>query len=160
MTVTNSMLQRSGADRAVALAGYGLLFASIFTLGLTGIAGVVLAYVSRDQVTAGVRRHLSAQIVIFWIAFSLGLVGILAGGVGFGLFVSDVLEHYGEWPDQSVGRTLTAMVSEYRYSSASVILIPTGVVLWLVSAAVSLIAPAVGAIRLATTDTKGVTALA
>ena len=43
MIVTNTVLKKTGADRTIAFAGYGLLASSVFTAGLTGRAGVILA---------------------------------------------------------------------------------------------------------------------
>ena len=155
--MTKSILHRSGADHSVVLIGYGLLFASVFTLGATGVAAVLLAYAARGQVAPELGKHLTGQIRTFWIALLLGVAGLVACLVGAGIFVSDVFSHHGEWPSQPVLETAAELVKIYRYNLMSPVLIGSGIVVMLLSALISLLTPAIGFLRLATTEHQGVT---
>jgi len=149
--VTNTVLHRTGADRSVVLVGYGLLFASIFTLGATGVAAVLLAYASRGQVSPSLGNHLTGQIRIFWTAFLLGLAGLIAVLVGAGVLVADVASHHGEWPSKPILDTASDLVNVYRYNPLAPVLLVAGLALMLASALVSLLGPVIGFLRLATT---------
>jgi uncharacterized membrane protein len=150
MTVTNTVLKRSGADRTIAFAGYGLLAASVFTAGLTGLAGVILAYVSRSQVSPRVRRHLNAQIGIFWVAFVLFVVSLAAGIAATVIEIDDLRNGSN---DYIAGLRILAwtMVPEV------VGLVVASAVIGLMGALWTVVGPLIGVIRLATHAGEGVT---
>lgn len=155
--MTNSVLQRTGADRGIAFAAYGLLAASVFTAGITGVAAVILAYAARGQVSPGVKRHLNAVIGMFWVLLALWVVCI---GTGLAAAIREVddLAH-GSAVYMSKLRILGATIDVSRWRLLPEVLglvvtaLATGVagVLW------SLVAPIIGVIRLATSEPKGVT---
>jgi uncharacterized membrane protein len=61
--------------KGTALLGYVLLIASPF-LFLTGIIGVVLAYVYRDEAPEWLKSHYTLQIRTFWISLLVGVVSV------------------------------------------------------------------------------------
>lgn len=155
--MTNTVLQRTGADRGIAFAAYGLLATSIFTAGLTGVAAVVLAYASRGQVSPAVKRHLNAVIGMFWVALILWVVCI-GTGLAAALREVDDLAH-GSDVYMSKLRVLGATidVSRWRLLPEVLGLVVTALVSGVAGALWSLVAPAIGVIRLATSEPKGVT---
>ena len=66
-------------DRAMVLVVYGLYLFALFSCGLAGIAGVVVAYVkrgeTRDPLWLG---HYDNQINTFWVWFALAMAGMVA----------------------------------------------------------------------------------
>jgi uncharacterized membrane protein len=159
MTATNTTLQRIGADRGIALFNYALLFASVFLMGLTGLAAVIVAYATRAQASPGVRRHLNAQIGIFWTAVLLTLVAVVLAVVAVVLLITDVWRASpGPEADPDVWKTVTthfSLVSKDPWLAATALgAAITGVATLLFA----LVAPAIGFVRLATSNPKGVTA--
>jgi uncharacterized membrane protein len=68
--------------RLFALVGYGLLLLACSN-GLTGIAGVAIAYLKRAEARGTVyESHFSNMIIVFWVAFVLGALLILGAGMG------------------------------------------------------------------------------
>lgn len=73
-------------DRGVALTGYGLLFTSLFTAGLTSLAAYVLASAHRHDSHLVVRTHYRYQmqlvrtsVLSLILAILCGLVALLLG---------------------------------------------------------------------------------
>jgi uncharacterized membrane protein len=157
MTVTNTVLKRSGADRTIAFAGYGLLAASVFTAGLTGLAGVILAYVSRSQVSPGVRRHLNAQIGIFWVAFVLFVVSLAAGIAATVIEIDDLRNGSNDYIAGLRILAWTIDVSSWRLVPEVVGLVVASAVIGLMGALWTVVGPLIGVIRLATHAGEGVT---
>lgn len=58
-------------ERNLAYVIYGLLFVSPFSLGLTALIGVVLAYIKKHDCTSFIQTHFRYQIKNFWIIFVL-----------------------------------------------------------------------------------------
>lgn len=158
MSQTEGILQRTGADRGVAMAGYALLFISVFSLGVTGVAAVILAYAARDQVSPGVRRHFNAQIGLFWTAFALSILAIAAMLGGIGVIVADAAKHHEGWTVQQIEHAVIGSINDFNYSLTASALIVGSVIGWLVAALVTLIGPGIGFSRLAIVGPKGVTA--
>src|SRR4051794_17732024 len=88
MTTSAPIERTSPGDRMLGLAGYGLLVAAPFTLGVLAPVAVVIAYLRRrspDPIAAG---HFAWQIRSFWmdlIMVGLGFMfasGALAAGLG------------------------------------------------------------------------------
>ena len=78
----------AGFDHLVALAGYVLLFVSVFMVGVPALAALALAYVHKSDSHLLVRTHYRFQLRIFWtailfLALALGSV-VLAKGLGVG----------------------------------------------------------------------------
>lgn len=56
-------------------------------VGLTGIIGVIMAYVAKDQADPVLKSHYDHQIAIFWKGFVYLLVGTILSFVLIGIFV-------------------------------------------------------------------------
>jgi len=160
MTQKGFSLERTGADRGVALAGYGLLFVSIFSLGVTGLAALILAYAVRGQVSPGVRRHISAQIVIFWVALVFFLICIGTAIAATVIEVDDVVHANGDYLKHLEWFGGSIDVSGLRLVRDVLGLVVTSVVAGLLGALWTLTASAIGFIRLATAGPLEVTATA
>lgn len=80
----------SSEDRNLAFLVYGLLFCSPFLWGLTGLVGVVIAYVRRPETIGVVRSHYSFQIKAFWIAVVLVILAALCFLFGLGVLFTDL----------------------------------------------------------------------
>jgi uncharacterized membrane protein len=152
--VTNTVLQRTGADRGIAFAAYGLLAASLFTAGLTAAAGVVLAYASRGQVSPGVRRHLNAMIGMFWVALILWAACIGCAIAAAVIEVDDLARGSNDYLARLNIAGMSIDVSRWRLVPEVLGLVTTSLVTAAVGAVWTLIAPVIGVIRLASQDTK------
>jgi hypothetical protein len=66
-----------------AFIAYGLLLISLFTLGLSGLLAVILAYDRKAQSGPTPASHFAFQIKLFWICFALTLAAgaLCVGGV-------------------------------------------------------------------------------
>jgi len=83
-------------DRGVlpAFIGYGLLLASLFTGGVSGLIAMILAYDRKAQSGPVPATHFQFQLKIFWICFALTLAaGALCLGALFSLLGSMPLPH-------------------------------------------------------------------
>jgi len=68
----------SAEDRAMVLVVYGLYLFALFSCGLAGIAGAVVAYVKRGETRDPLwLSHYDGQINAFWVWFALALAGIM-----------------------------------------------------------------------------------
>ena len=78
-TVVDPVL--AGFDHVVALLGYGLLFISVFLLGVPALAAVALAYAHNRDSHLLVATHYRFQLRIFWTAVLLLMLSVasLAG---------------------------------------------------------------------------------
>jgi uncharacterized membrane protein len=78
-TVVDPVL--AGFDHVVALLGYGLLFISVFLLGVPALAAAALAYAHNRDSHLLVATHYRFQLRIFWTAVLLLLLAVasLAG---------------------------------------------------------------------------------
>lgn len=56
---------------------YILYLAGFFTLCITTLAGVVIAYLKKDEVPENIQTHYHNQINIFWKSFLYSLVAFL-----------------------------------------------------------------------------------
>jgi uncharacterized membrane protein len=87
----------AGFDRVVALGSYGLLFVSVFTLGVPALAALALAMFHRDDAQPVVRSHYRFQIRIFLTAFLFMILGtgaaLLGGGLALGQIIGFVEQH-------------------------------------------------------------------
>jgi uncharacterized membrane protein len=64
---------------------YGLYAAGYF-VGITSLAGVIYAYISRGKDPI-VDTHLTFQIRTFWISILIGLIALVTIFIGVGVFV-------------------------------------------------------------------------
>jgi len=156
--VTNSVLQRTGADRGIALAAYGLLAVSLFTGGLTGVAAVILAYVSRNQVSPEVRPHLTALIAMFWLALVLWVICVGAAIAAVVREVDDLANGSAIYLAQLKILGWTVDVSRWRLVPEVMGLVMTSLVAGVLGILWTLIGPVIGVIRLATGLSKRETA--
>jgi uncharacterized membrane protein len=148
MTDTPFKMPTTGpGDRNMALVNYGLLFASIFFVGVPGLIAVIIAYSQRDAVTGVVRRHYDSQIRIFWVAFALGILGTITGVWGGLMGVSQLITFGADHMDAWEG--LAFDDSDVHINVTVVGLLSVTVVSWLLMTIWLLAAPAIGFIRLA-----------
>lgn len=79
----------SGDDtRTLAIIVYGLYLGALFCVGLSGIAGVILAYIKRDDAKGTIwESHFENAIHAFWIWLGLSVLGVLTIWLVIGLFV-------------------------------------------------------------------------
>jgi len=79
----------AGFDHLVAMAGYVLLFVSVFMVGVPALAALALAFAHKSDTHLLARSHFRFQLRIFWtailfLALGLGSVVVAAGfGVGW-----------------------------------------------------------------------------
>ncbi|HXC56796.1 MAG TPA: DUF4870 domain-containing protein [Rhizomicrobium sp.] len=68
----------TGTDtRTLAIVVYGLYLGALFCGGVSGIAGVILAYIKRDEARGTIwESHFENAIRAFWVWFILFVVGI------------------------------------------------------------------------------------
>jgi uncharacterized membrane protein len=67
-----------------------ILYLLGFVLGITGIVGLVFAYINRGKSEAWVDTHYTYQIRTFWIGLLYGLISMVLViiGIGFLLFIA------------------------------------------------------------------------
>jgi uncharacterized membrane protein len=75
-----------------AIVVWGLFIASYFTATMTGIVGVIIAYVKRDDL-AGTpfESHMTSAIRTFWISLIVGIIGFVLVFVGIGFVILGLL---------------------------------------------------------------------
>lgn len=74
--------------RTLALIVYGLYIGAVVTCGIAGVAGVVLAYIKRDESRGTVwHSHFENAIHAFWAWFMMMVIGILTIWFVVGLFI-------------------------------------------------------------------------
>ena len=78
----NETSTKTGSAKAI----YILLIISTI-IGLTGIIGLIMAYVLMGDSEAWLSTHYRFQIRTFWIGLLYTLVGVLTIGVGVGYFI-------------------------------------------------------------------------
>ena len=83
----------SSDDRTLCYVVYALMFAAPFVVGLTGLIGVVIAYVRKPEAPPLEASHYRFQIRTFWIGFVLALIAALALVVGVGFLFADILRY-------------------------------------------------------------------
>jgi uncharacterized membrane protein len=85
-------------QRTLAIVVYGLYLGALVTSGLAGLAGVILAYIKRDEAKGTIwYSHFENAIQAFWIWLGLCIVGALTfwfffigfviAGIGFVYFL-------------------------------------------------------------------------
>jgi uncharacterized membrane protein len=77
---------RASEDRLMVIVVYGLFLAAFLSCGLAGIAGVILAYIKRDEAKGSIwYSHFDNQINAFWgwfILFVAGIPALIIFGLG------------------------------------------------------------------------------
>ena len=74
--------------RMLVIIVYGLYLGALFCGGLSGVAGVVLAYVKRDETRGTIwASHFDNAIHAFWIWLALFVAGVLTSWFVIGIFV-------------------------------------------------------------------------
>jgi uncharacterized membrane protein len=117
----------AGFDHVVALAGYVLLFISVFMFGVPALATMALAYAHKNDSHLLVRSHYRFQLRIFWTAVLFAVLAIGSAVTAGGLAVSKLIEfarahlpgvgaamdqaHVGSWSAQIAGLLLIAAVT-------------------------------------------------
>jgi uncharacterized membrane protein len=73
--------------RLLVIVVYGLYLAAVISAGLAGIAGVIIAYIKRDEARGTMwESHFENQITAFWVWLILFVVGcstVWLLGIGF-----------------------------------------------------------------------------
>ncbi len=115
----------AGFDHLVALAGYALLFVSIFMLGVPALAAFVLALAHQRDTHPVARSHFRFQLRIFYSAVLYTVLGVgsIIGASGWAL--AKLIHFVHETVDASTALT------------------PSGIAAWSGGLAVALIAAAV-----------------
>ena len=117
----------AGFDHVVALAGYVLLFISVFMFGVPALATMALAYAHKNDLHLLVRSHYRFQLRIFWTAVLFILLAIGSAVTAGGLAVSKLIAfaranlpgvsaamdqaHVGSWSAQIAGLLVVAAVT-------------------------------------------------
>jgi uncharacterized membrane protein len=117
----------AGFDHVVALAGYVLLFISVFMFGVPALATMALAYAHKNDSHLLVRSHYRFQLRIFWTAVLFALLAIASAVTAGGLAVTKLITfaranlpgvgaamdqaHVGSWSGQIAGLLLIAAVT-------------------------------------------------
>jgi len=77
--------------RMLAIIVYGLYIGAVLTGGLAGLAGVILAYVKRDQARGTIwQSHFENAIQAFWIWLVMFVVGVATTWLLIGFVVIGV----------------------------------------------------------------------
>jgi len=151
---------RTEAERNLALLGYGLLAVSVFFAGVTALVAVIIAYALHDAATEQLSSHFRFQIRIFWIGAAcvlLAVVGSLVATFGaLGNFLhhappTDLVRHVVLW-----GRDFD--LSGLRVTPLVVVAATVAVGSALLGVIWTIVAPAIGFIRLASSRHMGQTA--
>jgi uncharacterized membrane protein len=140
----------SSDDRNLAFLVYALLFFGPFLAGLSGLVGVVIAYVRRSVADPVERSHFAFQIREFWIAVVLMAVAGLSALVGVGGVISDLIEAatnqgrgWDAWDVAALGREDLHIQAAWIMAVIGGALIGAVASLWVMAASVF------GAVRLA-----------
>lgn len=94
MSETHAEARVSGDLRTILLVVYGLFLLAMFN-GMTAIAGVILAYIKRDEARGTPwEGHFRNIIHVFWIALAVAVVAIallieVAGGFAISMFATN-----------------------------------------------------------------------
>ncbi|MBF0355445.1 MAG: hypothetical protein HQL43_09445 [Alphaproteobacteria bacterium] len=64
-----------------------ILYLAGFVVGITGLIGLVMAYINKDGAPAWVQSHYRFQIRTFWIGMLLGVIGVLTAAIGIGFLI-------------------------------------------------------------------------
>jgi uncharacterized membrane protein len=75
-----------------AIVVWGLYVASFFSFAITGIIGVIIAYVKRgDLAGTPYESHMTSAIRTFWIGLIVGVIGLILAFVMIGFLVLGLL---------------------------------------------------------------------
>ncbi|MEX2367504.1 MAG: hypothetical protein WD601_12940, partial [Pseudohongiellaceae bacterium] len=64
-----------------------LLYMLGLVIGITGIIGVVMAYIYRDDAPPWLKSHYDFQIRTFWMGAVFMVAGVILFNVGIGVFI-------------------------------------------------------------------------
>ena len=77
--------------RTLAIIVYGLYLGAVLTCGLAGVAGVILAYIKRDEARGTIwESHFQNAIHAFWIWLMLFVIGVATSWLLIGFAVIGV----------------------------------------------------------------------
>jgi uncharacterized membrane protein len=81
-------LARADETRTLAIIVYGLYLGALLCVGFSGLAGLILAYIKRDETRGTIwQSHFENAIHTFWIWLGLFVVGLLTVWLVIGFFV-------------------------------------------------------------------------
>lgn len=66
---------------------YILYFVSM-AIGITAIAGLIVAYLKRGAASAEAVSHFTFQIRTFWIGFLFGIISVVTSVIGIGILLA------------------------------------------------------------------------
>ncbi len=134
-------------DRGVALVGYGLLIASVFTAGLPALGALALASAHSHDAHLVTRSHYRHQVSIFWagvMSFVLGILcGIAAAAFAFSQVWSWMAERF-PW----IAREIGTMVLPGNRGEVAGWFVVAAVILFVYGAAHTLLTSIFGALKL------------
>jgi uncharacterized membrane protein len=84
-----------GADRALALATYGMLIAAPLTFGSLGFLAIAIAYIRRGRAEPLARGHFERQIRSFWMDLIVVAIGFICGWGALGAGLGALLVAWG-----------------------------------------------------------------
>lgn len=151
---------RTEAERNLALLAYGLLGVSVFFAGITALVAVIIAYTLHDAANETLSSHFRFQIRIFWIGLGCVALAVVAGVVAA---VSSLGALLHQAPPTDMVRTLDLWghsidLSGLRITPLVVVSAGVAVSSALLGAVWTILAPAFGFIRLATSKHMSETA--
>jgi len=80
--------QRKTEPRTWAIVVWGLYLASYVTFVMTMAAGVIIAYVKRNElVGTPYESHMTSAIRTFWISVIIGAIGVVLSFFGIGIVI-------------------------------------------------------------------------
>lgn len=86
--VTEQVIEEKNANGAAKMAQIiYILYLASFVIGLTGIVGVIMAYVNKGDAPAWIQSHYQYQIRTFWIGMLLTVISIATMIIAVGYFL-------------------------------------------------------------------------
>lgn len=86
--VTEQVIEENNANGAAKMAQIiYILYLASFVIGLTGIVGVIMAYVNKGDAPAWIQSHYQYQIRTFWIGMLLTVISIATMIIAVGYFL-------------------------------------------------------------------------
>ncbi len=86
--VTEQAIEKAKERGAVKLALIiYILYLASFVIGLTGIIGLIMAYVNKSDAPNWLQSHYQYQIRTFWIGFLFAFAGIVTMIIGIGYII-------------------------------------------------------------------------
>ena len=141
------------AERLAALVNYGLLIIAPFTLGVLGLAAVMVAYARRGHADPVTRTHYDFQIRRYWMDLVLVGLGFICGSgalaAGFGAAIEGGMA--------AMGVRFPVHYDAVHIGAGAIFLLVAWLVLWAMGLLGLLFGSLFGALRLASGRPMGKT---